>query len=306
MQGIRLNRNLLKLVQVRGGDIETYRFYLIVRASFQFRSGIFSTDELMDVLFSDYNYSSLHHRPGNGRRLIKNRLVALFDASFLFRKCPDGRYIARSERRILREMKGTDKSSWYEIPAVSLSSKGAFRDFSIGVLASGNRFRSNRKLASYCNCTVRRIQAATANNHKKGYFHKTYNFIEEKTASKETIDRERGFLMNLHGITSPLPTRYKGEWILRLNAPNAYRCLLLSGVKGFAQATENTGTQTGPGKCWFTPVKTQKRVPSLFREYEDSRRWVFNERHYTFDRYVQDNSKYLNDGFLSGFFCVPA
>ena len=291
MQGIRLNRNLLKVLHRRGEDLEAYRFYIIARSAFAHRSGIFSLNELCDLLHTCYDYKSLHHGPGNKRKVFRNSLYERFTASILFRQAPDGRFIACSEKRLLVHYRGTDKSSWYLLPdKATLASKGQFRDFCIGVLVAGNRFRSNRKVASYSGVTGRRVQLATAANHRRQTFIKQFNFIDEKTGPKKVIERERALLFHIHGINSPKPVKIKDEWVLRLNAPNTYRSFVLSGVKGFhAQPTE---CRVRKQECWFRPVVNKFAQPSLFGD--KFKRWVFREEVYNFDNYVRDNSRFLS------------
>lgn len=245
----------------------------------------------MDLLHAQLGYKSLHNRRGNGRAAFSKRLLSLLERSFLFKKAPDGRFIASSERRLLLKLRGNDKSSWYVIPdPATLASKGAFRDFTIGVLLAGNRFRSNKKAAVYCGLTKRRVQLATAANHKRQTFIKQYNFIEEKTGTKKEIERQRALLFHIHGINSPKPVRYKNEWVLRLNAPNTYRSFVLSGVKGFC--AQPTGRHVRTKVCWFKPVRVKYKQLTLFGD--EYKRWFFNEDVYNFDTYVQDNSIYLN------------
>lgn len=295
MQSIRVNRNLIKVVHSHKQGLETYRFYCMARHAYSHRSGLFSLEEFCDLLFSRYGYTSLHKKAGNKRKKYKNKFDSLFSSSILFNRTPDGRFIASSERRVLRHYKGTDKSSWYLLPEEGiLASKGGFNDFCIGVLLAGNRFRSNRIAAQYCGCTVRRVQLATSKNHKDAYFRKQYNFIDDITGSKKKIDRIRGQLFEIHGISSPLPYRYKGEWGLRLNAPNTYKTFVLSGVKGrIAQPTKG---EVRKKECWFKPVKPKypgkKKRVSMYGD--EPKRWVFNEDVYRLDDYIADNSSYLN------------
>jgi len=290
---VRVNRNLLKLIiKLEQGDVESYRLYVIARAHFSGRSGVFSLDDLCDVLHKHYNYKSLHRRAGNKRAPFKAKLALRLGASVLFRQAPDGRQVINAERKILNRYRGTTKSSWYELPSPALlAKKRDFSDFCIGVLLAGNKFRANKNVAGYCNRTVRRVQLATMRNHKNETFIKQFNFIESKTGSYNEIERQRAVLLNIHGITSPLPVRYKDEWILRLNAPNSYQTLVLSGVKGYA--AHPTKRVARKEECWFRKIRQRFRQLEFF-DKEHFKRWVFNEKVYNIDRYVQDNSAYLN------------
>ena len=291
MGNIRINRNLLKVVYRHGENMENFRLYTIGKCYFACRSGIFSLDEFCDILHRDFSYKSLHKRPGNKRKIFKTKLLETFRSSFLFRETTDGRFILNSERRLLQIYKGTSKSSWYEVPDCSIVlSKREFTDFCMGMLLSGNKFRSNKKLAEYCGCTVRRVQLATSRNHRQKTFIKQFNFIDDFTGTKQEVQRVRAKLFNVHGISSPKPVPYKGEWILRLNAPNSYRSFVLSGVKGFVAQPPKQGVRKG--ECWFKPVRQKEKQLRLFGD--ESKRWVFNRKVYSINDYLVDNSIFLN------------
>ena len=295
---VRVNRNLLKLIiKLEQGDIESYRLYVIARAHFSGRSGLFTPDEFCDILHRHYGYKSLHRRKGNKRAPFKARLMKRFDASVLFRQVPGGRYVINAERKVLNKHRGTTKSSWYELPSPALlEKKRRFYDFCVGMLLAGNKFRANKNVARYCNRTVRRVQLATMRNHVSETFIKQYNFIDSKSGPYKEIERQRAMLLNIHGITSPLPSRYKDEWILRLNAPNSYQTLVLSGVKGYAAHPTKCAVQKE--ECWFRPIRQKFKQLTMF-DKDNFRRWVFNERVYDIDRYVQDNSAYLNQSLIA-------
>ena len=289
---IRVSRNIIKLVRRLGCDLEDYRYYCIARHHYSLRSGIFSLDEFCDLLHAEYDYASLHRRPGNDRKKFKARLVAIIKESVLFSELLDGRYKANSEKGLLsRYNKGNNRSNWYEIPDKAiLSSKKQFFDFCVGSLLAGGRFQANKKTAQFCGVTVRRIQYATSRNNKNSLFIKRYNFLEDFTGTYEDVEKFRAILFNAHGITSPLPRKHKREWVMRLNAPNTYRANTLCGVKGDrAQPLKADVRKEG---CWFIPAVEYNKQLNLF-ETED-KRWFFNDRLYTLDRYVQDNSKYLS------------
>jgi hypothetical protein len=289
---IRISRGIIKLSRSRGSNLEDYRYYCIARHHYALRSGIFSLDELCDILHAEYDYTSLHRRPGNDRRRFKQRLNALIQGSALFSELLDGRYKANSEKGLLsRYNKGHNKSMWYEVPDKAiLSSKKQFFDFCVGSLLAGNRFRANKNIAEHCGVSVRRIQYATSRNHKSGTFIKHYNFLEGFTGSYQDVEKFRAIIFNVHGITSPLPKKYKKEYVMRLNAPNTYRANTLCGIKG--DRAQPMAVQLRKEACWFIPVKERDVQLKFFEESE--KRWFFNDRVYNTDRYIQDNSKYLS------------
>jgi len=289
---IRVSRNIIKLCHSLGSDLEDYRYYSIARHHYSLRSGIFSLDELCDLLHTEYDYTSLHRRPGNDRKRFKERITSIIQGSVLFTQLLDGRYKANSEKGLLsRYNKGNNRSNWYEVPDRKiLSSKKQFFDFCVGSLLAGGRFQANRKTAQFCGVTVRRIQYATSRNNKNSLFIKRYNFLEDFTGTYEDVEKFRAILYNAHGITSPLPRKHKREWVMRLNAPNTYRANTLCGVKGDrAQPLKAVARKEG---CWFIPAVEYNKQLNLF-ETED-KRWFFNDRFYTVDRYIEDNSKYLS------------
>jgi hypothetical protein len=296
---IRVSRGIIRLVKSMGGDFDDYRYYVIVRHHFAMRSGVFSLDELCDLLHSEYGYASLHHRPGNDRRRHKRRLAAILAGSVLFSLLPDGRYKVNAEKSLLSKYGKGSRNGWYLLSdATILTSRRRFFDFCVGTLLSGNKFRANKNIASYCGCSVRRVQYATSRNHKEYLFTKQYNFVEEFSGPYEEVLRFRAVLLNVHGITSPLPSRYKGEWVLRLNAPNSYRSNVLSGVKGDrayqARQAQPTVRPSRKEECWFVPVREKKdRQLKLFKDPECGKRWFFNTRVYDVNRYVQDHSRFL-------------
>lgn len=289
---VRLSRGIIKILRKNGGDVDEYRYYVVARLHFARRSGIFSTDELCDLLHVEFGYASLHRDPGNDRRRFKARLSRLLDGSILFTAMDDGRYKINAERRILSRYNGGSRTGWYALddPSV-LGSRGRFFDFCVGALLAGNKFRANKNIARYCGCTVRRIQYATSRNHKEGLFHKRFNFIEDFSGTWEEVQKFRAVLLNVHGITSPLPVKVKkGLWALRLNAPNTYSAFVLSGVKG--DRAQPTICPVRREQCWFVPVPERNKQLKLFEESQ--KRWYFNDRIYDADRYVQDHSRYLS------------
>jgi len=290
---IRLGRGIIKLVRSRGGDLEDYRYYSIARHFFALRSGIFSLDELCDLLHNEYEYASLHRNPGNDRRRFKQRLTEILANSILFDELLDGRFKTNSEKGLLsRFNKGHNQTSWFEIPDKKiLTSKKQFFDFCVGSLLAGNKFRANKNIAEFCGCSVRRIQFATSRNHKSGSFIKRYNFVEDFTGTHEDVVRFRAILFNVHGISSPLPRKHKKEWVVRLNAPNTYKAYTLCGIKGdWAQPLVVRVRKKEPS--WFIPVPTEGNNAKL--SDDSDKRWFFNDKVYNTNKYIQDNSKYLS------------
>jgi len=298
MEPVRLNRDLVKIVY-KYCDLEAYRLYVIARLGYSSRSGIFSLDELCDLLHQGYGRASLHRRPGNGRRRYQDRLAELLGGSLLFTALQDGRYRANSERAVVARFQKGTRHGYYTLPDASiLASKRQFFDFCVGMLLSGNRFRANKNISKYCGCTVRRVQYATSRNHREELFRKQYNFIEDFSGTYEEVLQFRAMLFNVHGISSPLPVKRSGEWVLRLNAPNSYTASVLSGVKGDrAYKARQAQPTVRPGRKeerWFIPIREKKAGQmKLFKDPARDKRWFFNTKVYTADRYIQDHSRFL-------------
>ena len=291
---IRISRGIIKLARKGESNLEDYRYYVIARHHYALRSGIFSLDEFCDLLHSEYEYVSLHRKPGNDRTRFKQRLVKILKSSMLFAELLDGRYKANSEKGLLsRFNKGHNKSMWYQLPDNKiLTSKKEFFDFCVGCLLAGGRFQANKNIAESCGVTVRRVQFATARNNKNKTFIKRYNFLEDFSGSSKDVEKFRAILFNVHGITSPLPRKCKKEWVVRLNAPNTYRANMLCGVKG-DRAQPMVVNVRKKEESWFIPAfETGKS--KLVSDYSDDKRWIFNDGVYNADSYIQGNSKHLS------------
>ena len=293
---VRVNRAIVRLMYRRGTELNLYRLYVIARRHFAARSGLFSLEEFADILHAEYGYKSLHHGPGNDRRKFLRKTASQMGSSCLFVALSDGRIRIRSEREIVTREARKKKTGWYEMPDPSiLRSRRLFTDFCVGALLAGNKFRANKNAATFCGCTRRRIQYATSRNHKGSTFFKQYNFIEDISGTYEEVMRHRAILLNVHGITTPLPVRAsKGVWTVRLNAPNSYRAIVLSGVKGRkAQPPKKTVRKED---CWFVPRSPEKDAQlDLFAKH-NTRDWFFNEKLYTTGSYILDHSRLFEGG----------
>ena len=208
--------------------------------------------------------------------------------SVLFTELPDGRFRANSERGLMVQVRAK-RTSWFQIEDKNtMLSKRLFADFCVGVLLAGNKFRANSNISKQLGCTVRRVQYATSRNHKGFTFHKQYNYVEVDAGSYNEVMRARANLLREHGITTPLPRRINArEWVLTLNAPNSYRAIVLSGVKGRkAQPTERTIRKED---SWFAMHPDEKKIRHLYLD-EKPCKWRFNEKRYHFGRYITDHS----------------
>lgn len=104
------NGNLIKILFNAYG-IEAgnhYRYRVIARNHFKDNSGIFTPDQFMDLLHTEYDYKSLNHLPGNDRTKFRRKLLALLKVSMLFERLPDGRYKFIAESKLTYTGKFTD------------------------------------------------------------------------------------------------------------------------------------------------------------------------------------------------------
>lgn len=289
---VRIGRNTVKIALRQDGSLDCYRMYVIARYHFSGRSGLFSFDELCDVLHQHYGYRSLHKRPGNNRKDFYRKWYPALSGSVFFRQAPDGRLVTISERKLLVKYSGNTKSGWFQVPPQYLMSKGEFFDFCVGIMVAGNKFRCNNNIARQFNCTKRRIQTATSRNNKSGIVRKQYNYINDISGTYKEIERFRAALFNDHKISSPRPFRRDSKWVLRLNAPNSYHCFVLSGVKGDrAQPTEQKVRKKE--KCWFEPINGKKHTQLDLFKPEIHKNWIFNTSEYTMGDYICAHSTIL-------------
>jgi len=195
-----------------------YRYYLIAKLHFYKRSGIFSLNELMDILHAHYDHKTLHHNPGNNRTKFRKRLQVSFDASMLFERLQDGRYKAKTEKRYFRY------SQRIKTPLEALKSKRAFIDALVCVLMAGNGFKSYNQAAEQTGYTASRIQYAVRRGSAAGFLEKTNNLVitDVSSADKREVEQARRFFARIHGIFTPGPLRYKGQYHLCFYAPNSY------------------------------------------------------------------------------------
>lgn len=87
-----------KLIAYPLNDI---RLYEICRRHFHNKSGIFATDELIDILHTKYGSLSLHKKSGNRRAAYRKKLNTIFNRSDLFLSLADGRYRFISSRKVV-------------------------------------------------------------------------------------------------------------------------------------------------------------------------------------------------------------
>lgn len=281
------SKQLIKtLYRVNKSEAEiAYRFYLIAQKHYYRRSGIFSVSEFMDVL-TGYGFKTLHKLPGNNRTRFRRKLTTLFDNSILFEKRPDGRYKYIPERKILKKT----YSSKFPVLEADLMSRRAFTDALIGVVVAGNQLKSYKRTADQLGYTAGRIRQACSRNHKAQRIIKQNNYIlaDTEPGSYEDILRLRKMLMYGHGIFTPEPLKYKGQFLLVLYGANTYSSTVFvdQGYKGRGHLP----LYVKKDSCHFKPA--DPRMQRVFGT--DAQLWFFNSQKYDLERYVEDNrSQYL-------------
>jgi hypothetical protein len=102
--------------------------------------------------------------------------------------------------------------------------------------------------------------------------------------------------------TSPLPRRVSPRaWVLRLNAPNSYRAIVLSGVKGHkAQPPTKTVRKED---SWFVSQPGELLQRTLFID-DSPCKWYFNEKLYNYGNYIIDHSIQFDRDVVSDLYAV--
>jgi hypothetical protein len=305
MSFVTCNKSFVKELFTWGKTEATvhYRYYLIAKAHFKNRSGIFSIDEFMDLLFHHYGYKSLHKRPGNSRTRYKRTFLAMFESSHLFFRLSDGRVKYVPERKILSR-KILRRSTQIQLPYSDLAGAKRFTDRMIGIVSSGNYLKSYQTMAEETAFSRRRCIEAVKDNNHDNTFIKVNNYILVKSSQyKSDILQDRRDLLSIHNIQTPQPIRYHGEWYLCLYAPNSYVTVSFD-----ARSTKNP--QGGDDvlditlehadltpyihnkKCYY------KRVPlssNLYRRFKRTGFFTFNEDNFSFQKYIDEYSHLVGE-----------
>jgi hypothetical protein len=116
-------------------------------------------------------------------------------------------------------------------PAGALKTKRAFTDFCTCVLISSNGMKSRETTAEQIGFTVSRIDYAVKRGQAAGYIEKQQNIILAMSGDPDTLQRQRGRLLAVHGIATPPLFRYKRQYHLGLYASNNHK-LVMAGQKG--------------------------------------------------------------------------
>jgi len=234
MQKLNYNKQLIKSLFKIGLHEAThnYFFYLVAKRHFYGRSGIFSLDELMDVLAAHYGHKQLHHRPGNARKRYRDHLRGELGRSILFRARPDGTFSIISENKL-----GFKHSLRFQVQDADLLSKRAFIDAILGVIQAHNTFKSYERTSKQTGFTPRRIMAANKRLGASGRLHKRHNLIlvAERPRSIDVEGLRQEYFIE-YGISTPAPVkcRYRGKethW-LAFYAANSYTLRDVLGNKG--------------------------------------------------------------------------
>jgi hypothetical protein len=266
-----------------------YRYYLIAKAHFGKRSGIFSLDEFLDILHTHYGFKSLHRKPGNNRTRYKKRFLTIFSHSPIFSVQMDGRIKYVPEKKIIsaRELR---HASRIRLDLADLSQGKIFTDRIIGIISTGNQLKSYQTMAEQTHFSRRRcIQAAKQNNDDQKFI-KYHNYILVKSSKYiSDINRERDNLLSIHNIHTPEPVKYLGEWHLCLYAPNSYATVSFD-----AEHTKQNHEDIPFDRADLTPfIQSQKcyfkLIPTgsnLYRRFSTTNFLTFNEDNFSYERYV--------------------
>jgi hypothetical protein len=299
---IRYYKQLVKLLFSLGENIGNYQLYWIAKLHFNNRSGIFSINELIDVLYASYNYTSLSYNKGNKRSKFSCDITRRIENSILFEKLSDGRYKYITERKLIN----INKSSVIEGQLYDLQSREAFVDIMIGCIAAGNSFKSYRTISEQTHFSQSRCVKALARLNESQRILKFNNYILVKQAKLLAIQQLRKDLIRNHGIKTPEPIKYNGTYIFCVYAPNSYS------TPGMLTASDTSIPSSYPipyrnvERCRFRGAEYKKTgiKHDKFRKIagEKVNLFLFNDTNpntagfYTFSDYIDEFSKQMSWG----------
>ncbi len=233
MQRLNYNKQLLKcLFAIGRHEVRNYYYYLIVKRHFYLKSGIFSLDALMDMLYRYYDHKQLHHGQGNKRKRFRDRLHGELARSILFRKRPDGTFSLISEKHL------AGNSLRFPVDDKDLLSQRAFMDAALAVIQAQNTFKSYERTSKQTGLTPRRIMAANRRLEASGRLQKWHNLIlvAERRGILDIEALRQAYFIEF-GINTPEPIkcRYRGKqtYWLAFYAANSYTLRDVRGDKGF-------------------------------------------------------------------------
>jgi len=152
---------------------ELLRLYYLCNQSFSKRSGIFTLDELADLL-ADQGYKSLRkNQGGNRHKKIKELRKLLQSAPELFIQTNDNIFRTVSKKRIHR-LKASERVIDYSL--FHKDNKREFYDLIIGI-PGDNKTVDYITLKQATGYTTARICQATTANNKKGHILKVNNIV---------------------------------------------------------------------------------------------------------------------------------
>jgi hypothetical protein len=262
-----VNLSLIKDI-VRTDSLDNLHYYLIIKNYYFQRSGLFSIDELLNLLHANYNYKTLSTNPGNQRARYKKQLEPQLDTSILFRRVPDGRYIINGSRQFQFR-----KNKKIQFLYSDLSTSRQFFDGLIYGIVTSRPFAGITETAQILKVSDRRISYGIDRLIKTGRIKKIQNLIIPETPaqeSKKSINKLRYTLFKEHGILTPKPVFFKGVRYFALFWKNSFYV---------------AGSQKEDRHLKLTQDFPLTLISDAFNKY---RLWQFNSQSYSFDRYIED------------------
>lgn len=263
--------------------------WLLIRRYYPRRSGLFTLDEL-GALYETLEINTLADRSNLSK--FKKKKRAQLQHSIFFKHIKGDKYKFISMTRALVEYKGTAKHTAYNIPLDSLKRPGAFLNACIGVILTGGGY-SNTGAAKLFNISKRRVQKATAVNHKSGLIEKRFNKVLEFYPSEKKALQAYTEL-KAHGIEPSKPFKLHKDYCITLNAVNGYKSRMLKRYKGKIDRGRSRPICSTPGdwQTWFKPVYKGKGARALREKTEtkiQGRALMFNESVYHIGNFILDH-----------------
>lgn len=292
MDEYKLSKDIIKLA-IENKEIETLRLWTILRTIQHGRSGLFTLDDLVDILLADFGYKSLKRTPKNATNIkkFKKQKYKKLRNSIFFTYSNGDLFRINSQKKLLINYKGNASTQVFTMPGFTISSSRAFMDAYIGIVLTNTRY-ANETSGKIINCTPRRIQQATARNHESGLFPKQHRKIIEPFATLEKAKAKQLEIIN-HGIFVNDPFPYKGGYAIAVSTSNQYTANVLRRFKGKLSKREYTqGTTPNKLKSAFRGRGTTENR-YYYEEKLNGKCLEFDRRHYSLNAFILDHSKIL-------------
>jgi hypothetical protein len=274
---LQISRDAVKIA-IEKNEKENFRIYTILRQA-NISRGEFFVGQLAGMLSNKID-------PSNRKKLIHN-LYSKLNKSIFFEHIEGNKFRIVSQKKILIKHKGNSKTTVFRVPLCTVSSRQRFRDIIIGLYIGTGK--SNETASKAFNCSVRRIQLATARNHKAGLILKQ---IRRKIEVFETLEeaREAKDKCQQIGIITSNAFSYKRGYAISVGHTNSYSLMFSRRYKGIKTRKKHKGIITcATTQNWTRPAFTgagYKYAKQYFEKKYKCKFLEFNHKYDTLDNFV--------------------